>query len=83
MLEPLDRSRRNFSLNQFTTKPLRDFIDPYRLPIQIDEQQFPASGRSGAGGWGGSIPLVSHRAVGVRKRRKVNSPDRRYSSGGR
>ena len=50
MLEPLDRSRRNFSLNQFTTKPLRDFIDPYRLPIQIDEQQFPASDRSGVGG---------------------------------
>ncbi len=38
MLEPLDRCRRDSSLFQFTTKQLRDFIDPNHLLIQIDEQ---------------------------------------------
>ena len=38
MLEPLDRCRRDSTLFQFTTKHLRDFIDPNQLLIQIDEQ---------------------------------------------
>ena len=38
MLEPLDRLRRDSTLFQFTTKQLRDFIDPNHLLIQIDEQ---------------------------------------------
>jgi transposase len=38
MLEPLDRYRRDSTLFQFTTKRLRDFIDPAHLLIQIDEQ---------------------------------------------
>ena len=38
MLEPLDRCRRDSTLFQFTTKQLRDFIDPNHLLIQIDEQ---------------------------------------------
>ena len=38
MLEPLDRCRRDSTLFQFTTKRLRDFIDPNHLLIQIDEQ---------------------------------------------
>ena len=38
MLEPLDRNRRDSTLFQFTTKQLRDFIDPNHLLIQIDEQ---------------------------------------------
>ena len=38
MLEPLDRCRRDSTLFQFTTKQLRDFIDPHHLLIQIDEQ---------------------------------------------
>ena len=38
MLEPLDRCRRDSALFQFTTKQLRDFIDPNHLLIQIDEQ---------------------------------------------
>ena len=37
MLEPLDRCRRDSTLFQFTTKQLRDFIDPNHLLIQIDE----------------------------------------------
>ena len=28
MIEPLDRSRRDSTLFQFTTRQLRDFIDP-------------------------------------------------------
>ena len=28
MIEPLDRSRRDSTLLQFTSKQLRDFIDP-------------------------------------------------------
>ena len=31
MLEPLDRCRRHSTLFQFTTKRLRDFIDPDHL----------------------------------------------------
>ena len=38
MLEPLDRCRRDSSLFQFTSKRLRDFIDPNHPLIQIDEQ---------------------------------------------
>ena len=38
MLKPLDRCRRGSTLFQFTTKQLRDFIDPNHLLIQIDEQ---------------------------------------------
>ncbi len=38
MLEPLDRYRRDSTLFQFTTKRLRDFIDPAHLLIQIDEK---------------------------------------------
>ena len=38
MLEPLDRCRRDSTLFQFTSKRLRDFIDPDHLLIQIDEQ---------------------------------------------
>ena len=38
MIEPLDRSRRDSTLSQFTTKQLRDFIDPNHLLIKIDEQ---------------------------------------------
>ena len=38
MLEPLDRCRSDSTLFQFTTKQLRDFIDPNHLLIQIDEQ---------------------------------------------
>ncbi len=38
MIEPLDRSRRDSTLFQFTTKQLRDFIDPSHLLIRIDEQ---------------------------------------------
>ena len=38
MLEPLDRCRRDSTLFQFTTKQLRDFIDPSHLLIQIDER---------------------------------------------
>ena len=38
MTEPLDRSRRDSILFQFTTKQLRDFIDPNHLLIRIDEQ---------------------------------------------
>ena len=37
MLEPLDCCRRDSTLFQFTTKRLRDFIDPNHLLIQIDE----------------------------------------------
>ena len=33
-----DRSRRDSSLFQFTTKQLGDFIDPNHLLIRIDEQ---------------------------------------------
>ena len=38
MLQPLDRSRRDSTLLQFTSKRLRDSIDPNNLLIQIDEQ---------------------------------------------
>ncbi len=38
MLEPLDRYRRDSTLFLFTSKRLRDFIDPHHLLIQIDEQ---------------------------------------------
>ena len=38
MVEPLDRSRGDSTLFQFTTRRLRDFIDPNRLLIRIDEQ---------------------------------------------
>lgn len=38
MLEPLDRHSRDSTLFQFTTKRLRDFIDPNHLLIQIDKQ---------------------------------------------
>ena len=38
MIEPLDRSRRDSTLFQFTSKQLRDFIDPNHLLIQIDER---------------------------------------------
>ena len=38
MLEPLDRCRRDETLLQFTTKHLRDFIDPGHLLIRIDER---------------------------------------------
>ena len=33
MLEPLDRCRRDSTLFQFTSKRLRDFIDPNHLLI--------------------------------------------------
>lgn len=38
MLEPLYRCCRDSTLFQFTTKRLRDFIDPDHLLIQIDER---------------------------------------------
>ena len=38
MIEPLDRSRRDSTLFQFTTRQFRDFIDPDHLLIQIDER---------------------------------------------
>ena len=38
MIEPLDRSCRDSTLFQFTTRQLRDFIDPNHLLIQIDER---------------------------------------------
>ncbi len=38
MLEPLDRHSRDSTLFQFTTKRLRDFIDPNHLLIRIDKQ---------------------------------------------
>ena len=38
MLEPLDRCRRDSTLFQFTSKRLRDFIDPDHLLIRIDDQ---------------------------------------------
>ena len=38
MLDPLDRHSRDFTLFQFTSKRLRNFIDPNHLLIQIDEQ---------------------------------------------
>ena len=38
MIEPLDRLRRDSTLFQFTTRRLRDFIDPNHLLIRIDEQ---------------------------------------------
>ena len=38
MLEPLDRCRRDSTLFRFTSKHLRDFIDPDHLLIQIDER---------------------------------------------
>ena len=42
MLDSLDRHSRDSTLFQFTTKRLRDFIDPNHLLIQIDEKfDFP------------------------------------------
>ena len=38
MIEPLDRSCRDSTLFQFTSKQLRDFIDPSHLLVKIDEQ---------------------------------------------
>ena len=38
MIEPLDLSRRDSTLFQFTTRQLRDFIDPNHLLIRIDER---------------------------------------------
>lgn len=38
MLEPLNRCPRDSTLFQFTTKRLRDFIDPDHLLIQVDER---------------------------------------------
>ena len=38
MLEPLDRFSRDSTLFQFTSRRLRDFIDPKHLLIQIDEE---------------------------------------------
>ena len=38
MLDPLDRHSRDSTLFQFTTKRLRNFIDPNHLLIRIDEQ---------------------------------------------
>ena len=38
MIEPPDRSRCDSTLFPFTSKQLRDFIDPYHLLIQIDER---------------------------------------------
>ena len=38
MIERLDRSRRDSTLFQFTTRQLRDFIDPNHLLIRIDER---------------------------------------------
>ena len=38
MLKPLDRHRRDSTLFQFTTRRLRDFIDPDHLLIRIDER---------------------------------------------
>ena len=38
MLEPLDRFRRDSTLFQFTTKRLRDFIDPNHVLVEIDEK---------------------------------------------
>ena len=38
MLKPLDRHRRDSTLFQFTTRRLRDFVDPDHVLIRIDEQ---------------------------------------------
>ena len=38
MLEPLDRCRKESTLFQFTSKRLREFINPNHLLIQIDDQ---------------------------------------------
>ena len=38
MIEPLDRSRRDSTLFQFTARQLRDFIDPSHRLIRIDER---------------------------------------------
>jgi transposase len=38
MIEPLDRCRRDSTLFQFTSKRLRDFIDPSHILIRIDSQ---------------------------------------------
>jgi len=38
MLEPLDRYRRDSTLFQFTSRRLRDFIDPNHVLLQIDEK---------------------------------------------
>lgn len=38
MLNPLDRHSRDSTLFQFTSKRLKDFIDPNYLLMQIDDQ---------------------------------------------
>ena len=38
MLKPLDRHRRDSTLFQFTTRSLRDSIDPGHLLIQVNDQ---------------------------------------------
>jgi hypothetical protein len=38
MIAPLDRSRRDSTRSQVTTRQLRDFIDPNHLLIRIDER---------------------------------------------
>ena len=38
MLKPLDRHRRDSTLFQFTSRRMRDFIDPDHLLVRIDEQ---------------------------------------------
>ena len=38
MIEPLDRFRRDYTLFQFTTRRLRNFIDSNHLLVRIDEQ---------------------------------------------
>ena len=38
MIAPLDRSGRDSTRSQFTTRQLRDFIDPNHLLIRIDER---------------------------------------------
>ena len=38
MFDPLNRHSRDSTLFQFTTKGMRDFVDPKYLLIQINEQ---------------------------------------------
>ena len=38
MLKQLDQHRRDSTLFQFTTRRLRDFVDPDHLLIRINEQ---------------------------------------------
>ena len=41
MLKPLDRHRRDSTLFQFTTRRLRDFVDPANLLMRIDSGKLP------------------------------------------